>query len=230
MIETLVLGLRGAAAVGVLAALAGRFVPRLVQLGLAVFVGLWTALLVGGAPAAAGMPAPAPALGDALVLVAARELVIGATIGLVAAVPLLAAVMAGRLVDHVAGAPAARGAYRGLFAILAAAVFVGIDGHVAVVTAIVDSFRELPAIAGAQPRALDAIGTLVGSAVRLAVPWLVTAAVVEIAVGVGMRLAARAGTGLPAAAAVPAALVMMTAALVGTFAVAFAALVRGAVG
>jgi hypothetical protein len=43
-----------------------------------------------------------------------------------------------------------------------------------------------------------------------------------------MRLAVRAGLHVTTAAAVPAALVMMTATLVATFAVAFAALVRGA--
>ncbi len=208
---TLVLALRGAAAIAVLTTLVGG-IPRLVQLGLAVVVGLWTALLVG-----------APPVAEDMWLVVARELVIGGTIGLVAAIPILAAQMAGGLVDF-----AGRGnPYRGLFGVLAAAVFVGIDGHVAVVTSIVESFREVPATATAQPRVVAAIGTLVGSAVRLAIPWIVTAAVVEIAVGVGMRVAGRAGASAPTAAAVPAALVMMTAALVATFAIAFAALVRG---
>ena len=208
MIESLVFALRGAAAVGVLTTLAGG-IPRIVQIGLAAIVGLWSALLAPQVPM------------DGVLIVAARELVIGATIGLVAAMPLLAAATAGRMVD---GAGNGRGAYRGLFAILAAAVFVGIDGHVTFVTSIVESFRAVPAVTAVP--ALEAIGSLVGSAVRLAVPWLVTAAVVEVAVGVGMRLAARAGHAAPIAAAVPAALVMMTAALVGTLAVAFASLVR----
>ena len=211
MIETLVFALRGAAAVGVLAVLVGG-IPRVVQLGLAMFVGLWTALMVQ-------VP-----IGDDVLIVAARELVVGATIGIVAAMPLLAAALAGRLVDIAGGQ---RGdAYRGVLTVIAAAVFVGIDGHVTLITSIVESFRDVPAIATAQPRVLDAIGGLVGNGVRLAVPWLVTAAVVEIAVGIGMRVAGRAGQATPVAAAVPAALVMMTAALVATFAVAFAALVR----
>ena len=79
-------------------------------------------------------------------------------------------------------------------------------------------------------RALAALGALVPAAVRLAVPWLVTATVVQLAAGVGLRLAGRAGAHGPSAAAAPAALVMMTAALVGTLAVAIAALVRGALG
>lgn len=213
-IETLVLALRGAAAVGVLVLLAGG-IPRLVGLGLAAVVGMWAALIAGVNVTGGG---------DWLLLVAARELVIGATLGLLAALPILAAAMAGRLVD-LAGGDVRGGTYKALFAILAAAVFVGIDGHVTFVTAIVESFRSVPITS--ETRVLDALGALVGGAVKLAVPWLVTAAVVEIGVGVGMRIAGRAGSAVPVGAAVPAALVMMTAALVGTFAVAFAALVRG---
>jgi hypothetical protein len=158
---------------------------------------------------------------DGIVLIAARELAIGATVGLVAAVPLMAAGMAGRLVDF---AGAARGTYGALFSIVAAAVFFGIDGHVAAVAAIGESFRAVPvsAVTGAR----EAVGGLIGAAVKLAIPWLVTAAVVEIAVGVGVRVAGRSALQAPVGAAVPATIAMMTAALVGTFAVGVAALVR----
>jgi flagellar biosynthesis protein FliR len=213
VVPHLVLALRGAAAIAVLTTLAGGL-PRLVQLGLAAAAGLWTSLLVA--------PRPAPLAGG-LALIAARELAIGATLGLVAAVPLIAAATAGRLVD---AAGHARGAYGGLFAILAAAVFVGIDGHVAVIAAIGDSFRAVPAIDLAQPGARAAIAALVGAAVRLAIPWLVTAAVVEIAVGVGVRVAGRAALHAPIGAAAPAALVMMTATLISLLAVGVAALIR----
>lgn len=212
---TWVIGLRGAAAVMVLATLAGG-VPRVVQVGLAVGLGVWSAIFVGGAIDVQG----------SLWLIAARELVIGATMGVIAAVPLVAAQTAGRLVDLTG---ARNGPYASMFGVLAAAVFVGIDGHVFVVRAVVESFATVPAIASVQPRVLDALGALVPAAVMLAIPWLVTAAVVELAIGVGVRLAARAGVHAPTAAAVPAALVMMTAALVATFAVAIAALVRAAV-
>jgi flagellar biosynthesis protein FliR len=210
---TLVLALRGFAAVAILATLAGGL-PRIVQLGLAIAVGLWAALVAG-----------APTIDDGLVLVAARELVIGATLGVVAVVPLLAAATAGRLVDL---AGHARGPYGTLFHVLAGAVFVGIDGHVATVAAIADSYRRVPAVLASQPRVLDALGALIGDAVRLAVPWLITAAVVEIAVGIGTRVGGRASLHAPAGAAVPAALAMITAALVSTLAVAIAVLVRGA--
>ncbi len=218
---TLLLALRGAAAVAVLTSVVGGF-PRVVQLGLAVVLGLWSALL---APALG----PAVAL-DAPILVAAHELVIGATIGLLAALPLLAAAAAGRLVDVTMSTR--RGPYASLFAVLAGAVFVGIDGHVTLITAVVDSFRAAPAIAPSglivQPSVLSALGGLVPSAVALAIPWIVTAAVVELAIGAGVRVAGRAGSHAPVAAAVPAALVMITAALIATLGVAIAALVRGA--
>jgi flagellar biosynthesis protein FliR len=210
---TLALALRGAAAVAVLTTLAGGL-PRIVRAGLAVAVGLWSAAIAGstlpdGAPWAA----------------AARELVIGATIGVVAALPLVAAATAGRLVD-LSGGARSRGPYSALFGILAAAVFVGIDGHVVFVTAIVVSFRDVPAVATTEPRVLAALGSLVPIALQLAIPWLVTAAVVEIAAGVAVRLAGRAAAHTPIAAATPAALVMMTASLIGTLAVAIAVLVR----
>jgi flagellar biosynthesis protein FliR len=214
---TLVLALRGAAAALVLVTLVGG-VPRIVQVGLAVAVGLWSAAI-------AGVPVP----GEALGLVAAREIVIGATLGVIAALSLLAVATAGRLVDpslRPAGGARTHGPYGTLFSVLAAAVFVAIDGHVAFVAAIVTSFRDLPAIAVTEPSVLATLATLLPIAVRLAIPWLVTAAVVEIAAGVATRLAGRAALQGPAAAATPAALVMMTASLIGTLAVAIAAVIR----
>jgi flagellar biosynthesis protein FliR len=154
-----------------------------------------------------------------------REVVVGASIGVIAALPLVAAAIAGRLVD-LSGGARTEGPYRALFGILAAAVFVGIDGHVAFATAIVTSFRDLPVVAATEPRVMVALQRLVPIAVQLAVPWLVTAAVVEVAAGVAVRLAGRVAAHAPIGAAAPAALVMMTASLVGTLAVAIAVVVR----
>jgi len=207
-----VVALRGIAAIAVLTTLVGG-IPRIVQLGLALAAGAWCVAI-------------APPPGEASVLVAGREAAIGATLGVIAALPLLAAAMAGRLVDLASGART-QGPYRMLFGILAAAVFVGIDGHVAVARALAESYRVEPAL---QTGALASVGQLIAIAVRLAVPWLVTAAVVEIAAGVGMRLAGRAGGHASGATAVatPAALVMITATLVGTLAVAIAQAIRAA--
>ena len=121
-----VLGLRAAAAIVVLTTLVGG-IPRVVQGALAVTIGAWTALVVG--PPGAG--------GDVIAL-AVSELALGAALGLMAAIPLVAAQTAGRLVD-VAGQ---QKTYATLFGVLAAAVFVGIDGHVAVGTAMADALAH----------------------------------------------------------------------------------------
>ncbi|MGE0872228.1 MAG: flagellar biosynthetic protein FliR [Kofleriaceae bacterium] len=209
---TWLLALRGAAAIAVLTTLAGG-IPRSVRAGLAAGFGVWIALVVRS-----DLPA-----GISPWMIAGRELMIGATLGVIAAVPVLAAGIAGRLVDGAASG--ARGPYRALFAVLAAAVFVAIDGHVAVVASVADSFASMTPANSAG--ALEAVAQLVPSAVALAIPWLVTAAIVELAVAAGSRVSARVALDAPVGAAVPAALAMMTAALVSTLAVAIAALVRG---
>lgn len=224
----LVLALRGAVAVLVLTTLVGGL-PRVVQIGLAALLGFWAAFVSGAADALPGHVDifGAGTLGGGMLLLAIREVVIGATLGLIAAVPLLAAATAGRLINTAASARS--GPYATLFGVLAAAVFVGVDGHVAVVRGIAQSFASVPALTTVQPRVLDALGGLLPAAIALAVPWLITAAVVELAVGAGVRLSNRAALSGPTAAAVPAALVMMTATLVSSAAVGIAALVRATV-
>ena len=212
-----VLGLRGAVAIAVVTTFVGG-IPRVVQGALALALGVWSALIVDpvvGPLTSSGVPWE----------LAVREVLIGATLGIVAAVPLLAAMAAGRLVD-LAGTGKAQGPYTALFGVLAAAVFVGIDGHVMVIESIVTSHQQIPALATTQANVIGALAGLVPTAVRLAVPWLVTAAVVQVAAGAGVRVAARASANVPGAVAVPAALVMMTASLVATLAVAMAAVFR----
>jgi flagellar biosynthesis protein FliR len=208
----IVLALRGAAAIAVLATIVGG-IPRTILAALAAAAGVWSALLV----------APARPTFVSLAF-AVHELAIGAALGVIAAVPLIAAATAGRLVD-IAATRRGHGPYGALFGVLAAAVFVGIDGHVAVVRAIVDSHRSIVSIGDAWPTVLGTLGALIPVAIRLAAPWLITAAVVELAVGAGVRVAARAGGHAPAAAAVPAVLVMITASLVATLAIAIASLI-----
>jgi flagellar biosynthesis protein FliR len=211
-----ILALRGAAAVLVLATMVGG-IPPIARAALAAAAGLWSALLVA--------PAHPTYVSFAFV---AQELAIGAALGVSAAIPVLAAQTAGRLVD-VTATGRAQGTYTLLFGVLAAAVFVGVDGHVITVRAIVMSHRALPVVAAVEPGVRAAIAALVPSAIQLALPWLVTVAVVQIAVGAGTRLAGRAGAHVPGALAVPAALVMMTASLVATLALAIAALTRSIV-
>jgi flagellar biosynthesis protein FliR len=204
-----ILALRGAAAIAVLTTLVGG-IPRLVQAALAATIGLWSAIVV----------APEHAV-DATVAHAVEELAIGAALGVAASLPLMALAAAGRLVD-LAATGRAQGPYAALFGLVAAAVFVGVNGHVAVIAAVVASHHTISTFAGVRPGVLEAIYGLVPVAIRLAVPWLVTAAVVQLAVGAGQRVAARAAPHVPAGAAVPAALVMMTAALLSVLAVAAA--------
>lgn len=212
-----VLALRGIAAVLVLTTLVGG-IPRVVQAALAAAIGVWSAVLVAQLHGGGVVPTWAGAF---------NELAIGAALGIMGAMPLLAASAAGRLVD-LAATGRGQGTYSTLFGVLAAAVFVGIDGHVALMRAIVDSHVTTSALTATQTNVLLVLAKLIPAAVRLAIPWLVTAAVVQIAVGIGTRVAGRTGAFLPGAVAAPAAIVMMTASLVATFAIAFAALVRGA--
>lgn len=214
-VEALIPGLRGFAAVVVMTSLVGG-VPRFVQLSLAVACGAWSGLALATRVAELAWP------------LALSELAIGAALGVIAAVPLVAVRAAGRLVD-IAAAYRAGGPYQALFGLVAAAVFVGIDGHISVVEAIVSSHRTMPVLSLQGQGVVAAIARLFPIAVRLAMPWLVTAAIVQIAIGAGTRLAGRASAHVPHASGVPAALVMMTAAMVSTLSVAVVAIVRGAV-
>lgn len=210
-----IIALRGVAAVLVLTTLVGG-IPRVVQAALAVTIGVWSAVMVASLRDV-----------DVSLAAAVQELAIGAALGIMGAIPLLAASAAGRLVD-LAASGQAQGAYSTLFGVLAAAVFVGVDGHVAVMRAIVESHVTMSALTATQTNVVLVLAKLIPAAVRLAIPWLVTAAIVQLAVGVGTRVAGRTGVFLPGAVAVPAAIVMMTASLVATFAIAVAAVVRGA--
>jgi flagellar biosynthesis protein FliR len=229
LLQVAVLALRGTVAIAVLTMLVGG-IPRVVQLGLAVTLGVWSALMVAPTLAATGVTAGGHGDIATLVFFAVQEAALGAALGVMSAVPLLAANAAGQLVDIAALGKAGQGPYAMFFGVLAAAVFVGIDGHVQVMRALVESHAStgLASVGAAAGGVLATIGTLVPAAVKLAVPWLVTAAVVQIAASVGMRVGGRAAAGAPVAAAVPAALVMMTASLVATLAIAMAAGIRGA--
>jgi flagellar biosynthesis protein FliR len=216
-LAAVILALRGAVAVAVLTTLVGG-VPYVVRFALAAAFGAWAGVLAATGDVGAVAPvADAGAL--ALVDAAGREIAIGATLGVAAALPLVAVAAAGALVDQ--AARLRRGPYAPMFAVVAGAVFVGIDGHVATIAAIVDSFRVVP-----QPGIAATIGRLVPIAARLAAPWLITAAVVEIAAGAATRVASRAAAAAPLPAAVPAAIAMITASLVGVLAIAVATAIR----
>ena len=178
-----VLALRGAAAIVVLTTLVGG-IPRVVQAALAVTFG---AVDRAGRRAAGGRSGDATSRSSR-----SSELAIGAALGMIGGDAAARGGDRGAARRH-RGDRRAQGPYATLFGVLAAAVFVGIDGHVAVITAIVDSHRALAGDRGGAAGGARRARRARPAAVRLAVPWLVTAAVVQIAVGAGVRVAGRAG-------------------------------------
>jgi flagellar biosynthesis protein FliR len=199
--------------VAVLLALVGG-VAGVTLIAVAVATGLWTALLVAGDTGATPTP-----------LLLVHEVAIGGALAISSAIPLVAARTAGLIVDRAASA---RGVYRRLLGVITGAVFFGVDGHVAVARAIVASHHAVPATADVQPRVIAALAALLPSAVALAVPWLVTAAIVAVALGVAERVAARTAAYVPTAAGAPVIVAIMSAALVAAFATALARLVIAA--
>lgn len=175
MTAWLVASLRPVAALTVLALVVAPL-PRWLGAVVGVAIGLFIAVAVPEAAtaAAAGLDA----------VVAARELVVGAGLGVVAALPLVALGWSGRLVDAGAGEPGARA----IVMLAGAAVFAGIGGPALVAVAIVHSYAALP-IASAPPAVVPAIAGLAAAAVRLAAPFVVGAAVIEVAVGAVGRAA-----------------------------------------
>ena len=164
-VTALILALRGIAAVAVLTTLVGG-IPRVAQAALALGLGLWSALLVGGAPPVTWEHRRARA----------RDR---------------------RVARRARGDPAARGGCRraarrhrrrgvgraGPTSCCSACsrppCSSAIDGHVAVMAALVESHRAIPALADSRASVLGSIAALIPAAVRLAVPWLVTGAVVR---------------------------------------------------
>jgi flagellar biosynthesis protein FliR len=227
--ELLLRGLRGGVAILTLTTLVGGL-PRLVQLGLAAALGLWCGVLA--APDALG---PLPAQLGPLVALGLREAALGAALGVMAALPLWLVALTGQLVELTAsgrGGPGGRGGpLAALIGVLGAAIFVAIDGHVAVATAVVDSYGATPSAAAPPAGAvIAALGGLVPAAARLAAPWLVTAAVIELVLGAAARVAGRAMAPGLLAAAPPAAIMALSASVLGALAVGIAGAMRGMLG
>ena len=197
----------------------GAAAPAVVRGALAI--GL-SALVASALPAAA--VAPVAALGPAARVVAiAREAAIGAVIALVASVPVLMMEAAGRLADLAHGPRAEAGPLTGFTRLAALVVFFGIGGHLAVARAVADSYQALP-VAAAPPlaafeRAALAVAHLVAAGLWIAVPWLLTAAIVSL----GAAAARRASGLVGGAAPVDAARQIAVVAAVGLGAVAAAA-------
>jgi flagellar biosynthesis protein FliR len=129
---------------------------------------------------------------------AVREAAIGGVIAVVATVPVLMADAAGRLADLARGGdgdPLAR-----FTRAAALVVFFGIGGPLAVARALADSYAALPLAAGGGPagaeliaRTASAAAHLIAAGMWIAVPWLVTGAIVELGAAAARRSAGMLG-------------------------------------
>lgn len=182
---------RCASALVVLAAVTGAL-PR----WLAVVLGAGIAALV--AAAMPTTPWPVDLRDAALVSVVIGELAIGAALGLGAALPLLALGWAGRLVDDVLGLPPGDRSGRQWLTLLGTAVFVGIDGPVLLAQALARSYLARPLAVGwtAGAGVVAGVGGLATAAVQLALPLLLCAVIVELAVGAAARTSGAIGPAL----------------------------------
>src|SRR5688572_19079591 len=119
-------------------AAAGLPLPRLAQAAIALVLG---AVVAGGLGDEGAALATMSTAGRALVL--ARELLVGTVLGLVAAVPLVAASTAGAWLGAASGDDQGPSPWTIGVGLLAAVVFFGIGGHLAAVSAVGLSYRAL---------------------------------------------------------------------------------------
>lgn len=188
---------RVAPLVTVALALGGLPLPRIAQGALALVIAL---VVAGGLAPAAAVIAAASWGERALVL--GREVLVGATLGAVAGVPLAAAAAAGAWAAAAGDSDdAGVGAWSWAFPLTAATVFFAVGGHLAVVAALGQSYRALPAgTVGAEANG-DMLVVIAGSGARmiaagvaLAAPLMVAAMLASLLIGVIERAA-----GLPVA-------------------------------
>ena len=171
----------------------GSHVQPLVRIGLSVLLALLVAPVITLPVAEVG-----------LTLLVARELVIGLSIGLAIRIVVSAAELAGHLAGFQAGFSMAavidpqQGVRNNMIAVLYASlaifVFFGVDGHHAVLVALVDSYDALPIGAGAVDGSL--VGSVAGAlslifliGVRMAAPVVFAMLIVELALGLIARIA-----------------------------------------
>lgn len=180
---------------------AAKSLPATARFGMAVAL---TLLVYPAAAAAAG---PLPTGGAAIALLAARELLVGAALGLLVAIPFRAVEAGGQLIDSARGARMAeilaaptdvRASPLGAFLLLLAVVlFMAVDGHLLVIRAAGASYQTLPVSGGLGP---DAPASLAGLAIHLggrffliavglAAPVLAAAVLLDLALGVAGRVA-----------------------------------------
>lgn len=177
--------------------LGNRSVPVTAKLGLALFI---TLLLVPVLPA---MP-PVPPASAAGVLIAAQQLVIGLAMGFAIRIALTAAEMAGQLAGLQMGLgfavffdpqssaqTAVVGQFVGLFAIL---VFLSTNGHAVVLSALAESFHQLPvSLAPLDPLGWRILvewgGVIFTGGLLISLPVVAALLIANLAVGIMTRAA-----------------------------------------
>ncbi len=182
---------------------AARSMPASARLGLG---GALSLLVYGAAQSAAG---PLPDSGMALALLVVREVLIGSVLGLVVAIPFLALEAAGRLVDSARGARMAElmaaptgvrtSPTGGFLLLLGVVLFLMVDGHLLVLSAVAHSYRSLPVSTALAPDAPARVAPLVvylGSellavALGIAAPVLAATVLLDLSLGIAGRLAPR---------------------------------------
>lgn len=183
--------IRVGVAFAIVPSLGGNLIPDAVRLAAALAV----AIAVG--PAISESLPPALLSGPVqLVVLAIREVFVGLALGLVAAIGVLAAQMAGRLIDFQLFARA-DGPYAQLLLLLAAAIFFVSGAHRVLIAAVVESYRALP-LAGSHLGAntvdvtARAITALVITSLSLAAPFLLALLIADLAIAIAARMAPRA--------------------------------------
>lgn len=189
------------------APMGGPRLPATVRVGFALLL----ALVASPALAAAGGDALTHVSALELALLLARELIVGACLGLVASAAFRAAEIAGRLGDTLRGANVAeilvptaeeRASPLGvLYLLLATIVFLQIGGVPRLVEALLSSYRTLPIGGGlGEPAARRAALVVVAASAKLIVSGLALAAPVVVALwltDLALGLIARAAPSVP---------------------------------
>lgn len=182
----------------------GRLVPSPVRVGLAVAFAALLLPTVGDPVTAAWAANPSPVL---VVTLIAKEVMVGLTLGFIAALPFFAADAAGRLADVARGASQSqvlvpqtgeRSTPLGDMSIqLAIVIFLLLDGHLLFIRALATSYEALPILDHASPAAwglttrvaIDASAHMIAAAVGLAAPVLAATFLSDLTLGVVNRVA-----------------------------------------
>ncbi len=189
--------LRISALISVAPIFGNRLIPTRIRLGVAVVLTLVIAPVLPSAPWLD--PVSGPGL-----LMAAQQVLIGATLGLALRLVFAVLEVGGQLIAHMMGLGFAvlvdpqNGAdvpvISRLYVVFATLVFLGLNGHLAMIEVLSDSFVTLPLASSALGQAelwglVTHAGWIFSAALRMALPAIVALFIVNLAFGVMARAA-----------------------------------------